>query len=131
MSEVGHSEKPKEISRRQALKLIGATAAAAMLGTACSIEENPQKEQKKTPQPEPTKEAYREATSGLKDLYQEENMPNLESIVQAASSFMKLEPKNEQRAEQEMALITQLTEQSTPSDILLSLQSLANINRPP
>jgi hypothetical protein len=128
MSEVGHSEKPKEISRRQALKLIGATAAAAMLGTACSIEENTQEEQKKPPQPEPTKEAYREATSGLKELYQEENMPNLENIVQATSSFMKLEPQNEQRAEQEIALVNLLAEKSTPSDILLSLQSLANIN---
>ncbi len=121
MSEVGHSEKTpsQEISRREFLSKAGALLATAMLGVGCSAEEA--EVQKTTSQ-----EAYQEATSGLKQLSDQENMPNLPEIVESADQFMALPPQNQERQKLEMALVNQLSENSTPSDILVSLQTLAN-----
>lgn len=134
MSEVGNPEKTPTISRREFLKKGGLSLiAVGLLGTACMAEEDYEKMTEyvesfdKTPTPTPEK-IYQEATSGLKQLYDQENMPNLETIVEAADQFMAYPPQSEQREKIELNLVNQLTENSTASDVLVSLQTLTNIN---
>lgn len=133
MTEVGEAPQPKEeMSRREFLTK---TSAGILLATtflsACS---QPEKDSTPSSNQEtpPTavaeeKKEYQEATSGLKKLYDQENIPHHEYINQQADDFMDYPPQDETRKGKELTLFQTLEEQNaTPSDILLALQATAH-----
>lgn len=127
MSETG-SEQPQkanEISRREFLRKFTATGAGALFASsflsACAeLDEKPADEK-------PEKVEYQEANSNLKKIHETENMPNLGKIVETADLFMDYPPQSEERERIELDLVTELAEDSTPSDVLLSLQALSTV----
>lgn len=134
MSEIANHENPPTMTRREFLKELGATlVATAVLGACHMAEEDYQKEKHiksfNEPTAAPTDEKPRqERATGLKSLYDKENMSNLEIINETANKFMAYPPQSEEREKIEIELVNQLSENSTASDILLSLQALSHIN---
>jgi hypothetical protein len=153
MSETG--ETPKEVQektrreflRDSAITFFLATGAGQLL-TACGPEE-PNQSEPPASEPEPSQpetdqepkppveesaeetdrqeQAPQQATSGLKELYDEENMPHLDYIQTQSNEFMGLHPQDETRRQKEIAMFENLEQDNaTPSDVLLALQATAH-----